>query len=216
MTSIRRKKMTNPEKGGRASLSRSPFVNTNPIPPLMASVTSTHIFRYVANNGATGQSISRAQLLNSSIMNVSGSTTNYRIINAIRVNRVDMYVAGPAPPGSNTVQLEWVSTYGPSKLISDTSVSSAQVAMIRSKPPPQSLASFWSLRQANESDTLMFLTCPASTIVDVSVNIVLADDSVAVSVSTSSTGTIGVLYATYLDGPRGSAIFTPISLPSLN
>jgi hypothetical protein len=218
MMSISRRKML-PRKR-TASVNRNPtLVDTNPIPSFVASVTSNHTYRYQCTGSPlTGQGITRSNLLNSQILNVSGSTTNYRTINAIRINRIEMYAAPLIGNSSSptTVQVEWVSTYGPSKVISDTTISASLVAVVKSKPPQSSLASYWSLRNSNESDTLMFLTAPVNTIVDLNVSIVYQDDSVANAVSTSSTGTIGVLYATYLDGPRSGASLVPVSLPSIN
>jgi hypothetical protein len=125
-----------------------------------------------------------------------------------------MYTASTG--GASSLSLEWLSTYGPSVIINDFSISTAIPAVIRTVPPRNSLASFWSLTASNESDTIMNLNAPAGTCVDVWFTIVFNDGVAARSVPTAISGTQGLVYATYLDGPRTGAVFGPVGLVGLN
>jgi len=155
-------------------------------------------------------------------VNLASTTTNAALLNAIKVNRIDIYSAGGSAAGASsplttgTITLEWLSTYGPSKFISDTTVGSASVAMISSKSPVNSLASAWSLSGINESDVLFSITCPAQSIIDVYCSVVLMDGTNSRLPSTTASGTVGFVYHTYLDGPRAGAVFQPLGIGFLN
>jgi len=147
-------------------------------------------------------------------MNTSGTTQNARVINAVKVNSISIW--SPCTTSVLSASLEWISTYGPSKLISDTTVSATFPAVIHSKAPPQSLAGFWSTTGSNESDVMFAMTCPVGSVVDVNINFIVQDDLNTAGVTTTNNGSVGIVYYTYLDGPSGSADFQPIALPFLN
>jgi hypothetical protein len=163
-----------------------------------------------------GQTVTRSNMLNNLIMNLSGGTSNAGMLNAIRISRIRVYSCNTSATNSATVTLEWLSTYGPSKYISDTALGMTSVAMIDSKPPRTSLASAWSLSGSNESDVLFSISCPSSSIIDVTVQLIVMDGSNARIATTSASGTTGFVYATPLDGPRSGANFGALGLPSLN
>jgi hypothetical protein len=189
---------------------------TNPIQQFNATVNLKHRFRYYSNGTATNVTVTRANLLNNLMVNISSSTGHWAIISAIKVDRIEMVSPSGALLTQGTISVEWLSTYGPSVIVSDTSNSTAIQCVVRSSPPRNSLASFWSLSNSNESDTLMNLNSPAGTVVDVFVTMVLNDGINSRNATTTNSGTQGILYASYLDGPRSGAIFTPISLAFLN
>jgi hypothetical protein len=155
-------------------------------------------------------------------MNVSNSTTGYRLMNAIKVNSISVWgvaIAGLSASvdvSVNNVSLEWLSTYGPSRIITDTTINPAETAMIHSKSPPNSLCGFWSTSNSNESDVMFKITSLSKCIVDVNFTYTIQDDSNVFGQNTTNSGTLGVVYATYLDGPASGAIFQPIGLPFLN
>jgi hypothetical protein len=155
-------------------------------------------------------------MLNNLVMNLSGGTTNGGLLNAIRITRVRVYSSAAAAAFGSTISLEWLSTYGPSKFISDTSIGATSVAMIDSKPPRTSLASSWSLSGSNEGDVLMSISTQTNAIIDVHVQLIVMDGSNARIATTSASGTTGFVYATYLDGPRSGAVFAPLGLPTIN
>jgi len=114
------------------------------------------------------------------------------------------------------VQLQWSSNYGPTSEFSDTGNAFAPAHLIVT-PPPQSLASFWSLTGSNESEILATYSCSIFTTVDVYVDMVLEDGESVATVTTTASGVAGQLYAGYLDRSVGAgALFIPISYQSLN
>jgi hypothetical protein len=192
------------------------------IPPLIATSTVNHVFRYTNTTSGTSTttSVSRGQLLNTLIMNVSNSTTNYRISNAIKINSITIwnpsYQTGTGNLFSSTCSVEWLSTYGPTKIVMDTSMTPDFPAMIHSRPPPASLCGVWSVRGSNESDVMFYITTAQGAIVDLNVTYTIQDDTSISGVGTTNSGSVGTVYVTYLDGPRSGAIYQPVQLPFLN
>jgi len=205
----------------KAPKSRRQTMPSQP-PMLPASNTVNHTFRFQANAG-TSLFINRGNLLNSLVMGFGG-TTQYRIINAIKVNSVQIWsvaavsIGNSVQPTPAQISFEWLSTYGPSRILSDMALGATTCARIFTRPAPNSLASFWSLRATNESDTLFSVSATQNSVLDLNVTYVLQDDTVASSVTTTASSTTGVQYYTYLDGPRGGAVWAPMpaTLPSIN
>jgi hypothetical protein len=223
LTVARRRRSRAPEKGRTRVISANSSANYNPmIPRIVTSSSVNHTFRYTTNAtvAAPGTSVTRGQMLNALIMNAGGGTTNGRITNAIKLNSISIWsIAGGVASGTpvaTSCSIEWLSEYGPSKLIIDTSINPAVMAMIHSKPPPGSLAGFWSVRGSNESTVLFNITAVVNAVVDVNVTYNIQDDTSVTSVTTAASGANLTVYATYLDGPRSGAVFAPVGLPSLN
>jgi hypothetical protein len=212
----------------RASQNKAPKSgrSSTRIPPLIATSTVNHVFRYTNTTSSMGGplpttvSVSRAQLLNALIMNTSNSTTNFRITNAIKINRLSIWspaaLSGTSNVGTVTCSVEWLSAYGPTKIVTDTSMSPTFPAIIHSRPPPASLCGFWSVRGSNESEVMFNITSWTGSVVDLNVTYTIQDDTSVTTVSTTNSGAVGTVYATFLDGPRSSAVYQPIQLPFLN
>jgi len=197
----------------KARLSRA----VNP-PAITATNTVNHVFQYVSQGNLTKFSITRAFMLSTVIMNSSSSTTNYRISNAIKLNSISIWSGLPASGSAitSTVAIEWLSSYGPSKIVMDTTINVSKPAVIHSRPPVNSLAGFWSLRNSNESDVLFQVTLPTGSIIQTNVTYNLQDDTAINLVSTTNSGAVGTVYYTYLDGPAAAAVLQPSVLPFLN
>lgn len=114
----------------------------------------------------------------------------------------------------STASIEWLSTYGPSKEVSDTGTP-LHPALLISSPPPQSLAGFWSLTGVNESDQLLALTVPIGAIVDVWVEQIVNDGQTPVTQSISNTATAGQVYALAFDGVSSNKL-VPVSYTTIN
>jgi len=194
-------------------------MTTDPIPSLSTTVVVGHTFRYQANASTSAQGITKAQLLNSMISNNASSTANSALIKSMKINRICMYAAATvASSGVPFTQLllEWLSQAGQSIKINRTVLGVSDVAVIDSKSPARSLASFWFDSGINEGDVMFNLTAPAGTVIDVSVSMAIGNDTNARIATTSASGTAGLFYLTYLDGPRGGAIWVPVGFQSLN
>jgi len=161
----------------------------------------------------TTRNVTRANMLNTLFTNLAGSTTNARLISGIRLKRIEIYSTGQ----DTAISLEWLSAYGPTREITDQSLSTASVACIRSSPPPQSIAGFWSMTGVNESEVLLAITTAGTaTVVDVWVDMIMFDGETPVTITTSASGTLGQTYMSYFDGPGSGATFVPQSYTTIN
>jgi hypothetical protein len=158
-------------------------------------------------------SITRADLLSRLVM-ATGATVAYRLFTAVRVTEVEIFGSGTG----TSVEVQWISENGPTKVVGDVSTSPAYPAHLISKPPMNSLASQWSTIGSNESTVLMRLNSPLSgCILDLTFNAVLGDahlgETVATAISISG-GTAGNIGSPALDHSAGSPAWTPLAWPS--
>ncbi len=169
-------------------------------PQFMSTVQSSHKFRFTAA-AASSVIITRAQLLN--LISMATTTTNqYRVIAAIKLNRVEAWVNPPVlGAASSQVALEWMGTYAPTNTVADSSMG-VSPAHIRTKPPKESSASWWSLSGTNESTELFAFTFSIGAIIDidVSINFVESEGATAAENGTAAASTVGRVYYNYLDG----------------
>jgi len=161
-----------------------------------ATISGTHVFRFNSDT-TVSQSLSRGNLLNLVRCAVS-STAAARIFSGVRLNWIKIYsFSSETETRVQTCSVEWTSTNGPSRVISDTG-NAMHPAYVHTSPPRDSLASFWSLTGNNESDVLCLIEKPVAAITDISVSFILQNGetpSSASSFSGLSTGSIGI------DGP---------------
>jgi hypothetical protein len=194
------------------------IVDTNRVPSqFSATVRFKHKFRFLCTTASftSPVTISRANLLSLLVMNGASNTTNYRIITGLKLNRIEIF--GPSNLGSiataSTVSVEWLSNLGPSTVVSDSSSSNAFPSHITTSPPPQSLASFWSLSGINETENLFTITAQTLSIIDVWCDIVLMNGESAHSVPSTNSGVAGTLYLLALDSSGGN--YPPVSYQTL-
>jgi hypothetical protein len=148
------------------------------------------------------------------VVNASGGTTNYRILSGFRLKSLSIW-ASPASLGATaTASVEWLSENGPSVVVSDTSVGTAQPLVVNTSPPPGSLAGYWSYLGNNEATVLAILNAPAGAVVDITYETILCNGETALTATTTNSGSAGKVYMTYLTGVT-STIFVPQSYLSL-
>jgi hypothetical protein len=196
--------------------------NSSTVPRILqidASVRVRHRYRFQKGSAASGApiNITRANLLNLMLVG-SGAFSGYRIIAGIKLKRIE--IISTFGTGSTTdpvpISLEWLSNYGPSAQSSDTASNVSVNACIKTSPPKQSLASFWSLTGVNESEVLCKLILPqnASHTVDLWVDIVLMDDETPVTVVTAALSTAAQFYLSYMDG-QSTSVLVPVSYTAI-
>jgi hypothetical protein len=182
-----------------------------------SNVILKHRFRWATdtNNGVVNQAFNRFLATSLLFMNIASGTLNYSIIAASKINRVEIY--GPCVNSTTlaTVSIEWLSNFGPSSEFSDSTTSSASPPHIVCVPPPLSLASFWSLTGSNASEVLFLYTLLPGSIIDIWFDIVLFDGETSSLITTTSSGTVGQLYAVALDGTGASTKVHPVSYATL-
>jgi hypothetical protein len=136
-------------------------------------------------SASTNYVVTRGCLLNALVFMESTSGANaYRIIQSIRVSRVDAWLflaPGASTAGVLDLEIEWFSS-----LANDVRVSSmgnsTRPAFITSHPPRSTLASFWSVTGSLETDVLFTLSgdnagynAQSTLVVDVHVDYTLVD-----------------------------------------
>ena len=199
---MKRSTKSRPRRGGGATI---------PHPPQFDA--TKHVngrARYVVVGTQTAVSITRGALLSHLIMNSASGTANYRLFSAFRLKSVEIWGAA----ASAAVSIEWRSANGPTVIASDTTVLSAVPAHVRTSPPKDSLAGFWSLTGTNESESLFLITSPADSIVDITYEAIVQNGESATLVTTTASGAIGTVYETYLAGATTTG-FVPVSYASL-
>ncbi len=191
---------------------------TNSVIPHPTQFNSTVRFtrkaRFVCGTSSSTLNLTRAMLLNHLVV-AKTTTTATRLLSGIRLAHIQIWYFPTGNAASeqyvpNTVSVEWTSTYGPSVIVSDTSLS-IEPASILTKPPKDSLASFWSLTGTNESDVLAILTLLARTVIDITYECVLQNGETPVGLSPTTVMTAGAVYMSYLDGIAGSGNISPVS-----
>jgi len=158
------------------------------------------------------------------LMNISGSTSNLRVFHAVRLVSITAYLPTSSVVWNGSVTLaivpsisvSWASENAPQTTTSESNPGSImQKAVFR--PPKDSLAAFWSTSSANESVPILYLQLSTGVILDV---IIQANMSGALqggtAVSTTSSGTAGIIYNSYFDGPNSGAVIVPQGTSSLN
>jgi hypothetical protein len=179
------------------------------------NVEYNHMYRfYVSSNANTV--ITPTTLLGA--MGTIGRVTNTSvttICNSVRLNRVKIWGAGAttgtAGTSLQTVSVDWTGEGNtPSREVTDSSNSVTFPAFVDTRPPPQSLASFW---QVASSTTLCTLSAPPGSLVEVHLTSILADgspDSLGTTINVA-TAIVGRPYYLALDGPSTNA-YLPIGL----
>lgn len=172
-------------------------------PEFMSTISSGHVFRFITAAGAFGPvPVTRRNLLNLYSM-AATTTSQYRIIGAIKLNRVRVW-GQPAALGSvnSPILVEWLGTDAPSAIHSDTA-SGVAASYVDTKPPRNSSSRWWSTSgAANENDTLFNIKGPTGTVVDIHCSIRFVDDEAATpsEAGTGAASTVGTVYFNYLDG----------------
>jgi hypothetical protein len=186
---------------------------TSIIKPYRADPIISFSIRYIATGSNTAinaaRLVTRAFVLNTLIVNLVSTTSNSRLLQAVKINKLTLYT-------SNVASVEWLSSYGPSSAILVTGTSTVSPGILVSRPPQKTLAGAWSFNGSNESENVLSLTYTSGDILDVSFSAVLCDRASGSSVVTASSGSNGFIYRTFFDGPSGSAQMQPLALSFLN
>jgi len=156
-------------------------------------------FRYISTTTPSVNVAIAVSNLTQAIVMATAANSSQLLIDSIRLLKVEIWHA--AAQGAATTVCEVAgsqSTPGPENRKSDICVG-VQPAHVQWRPAPLSNASFW---QDNQSSLELFrITCPATAIVDVTVELIfLFNVGDAVLGPTPAGATTGVIYGTTLDG----------------
>jgi len=184
-------------------------------PPLTPSLMGRYRARYVVTADFSStlgySSLCRNFCICSSVANperVSCFFSNVKILS------IEAWCQNPGSGsfavGAATIALNWTGAdslgLGLDKVVSDTALGTARPAHIYSRPPRQAPASMW--HPYTSTDAYASMTVPQGTIIDVFFAFVVdaSPQSIPADLVTTSTGlTIGVQYASSLDGASAIA-----------
>ncbi len=178
-------------------------------PQLSTNVVLRHRFRFKSSVDTAVAITDRNLNQIFGAMCTVANTTLKGIVNAVKLHSVEVWTPPASQGAAATVSLQWNSgAFAPDVEVSDTTISTAMPAHIKTSPPPGSSASFWMGESA--ANTMFTLTAPTGSIIDVDVTGVLADTQAALTSYTVAAGTLGAFYYLPLDGATDG--YLPVSL----
>jgi len=183
---------------------------------MRANLESSHRFRFVSSNGAA-TTVSTRDLLQACGCVATTATSASGIFGSVRLKQIELWTPAPSQGASATCSVRWYASnagIAPNREVSDTSVSTATPAHLRTSPPRGSLTGFWQVDGLNSQ--LFDLVAPPGTIIDVWVDLILADGPAepGAAALTVAGATVGALYYFALDG-RASGLYLPVSLTTV-
>lgn len=182
------------------------------LPVLNTNVVVKHKYRFIATAVSTNAVITSNNLLScAGVMGTVIATTVSMIFASGRLRQVEVWGGGAAAGTGSTVSVEWTGAgNSPNLEYSDSTISAANPAHLRLTPPKNTLASFWQLSTA--SVNMFQITCPAGTVVDVTLDLILSDTGAATTTIAGFAGSVvGQMFYLALDG-RATNNFVPVRL----
>jgi hypothetical protein len=187
---------------GRKRLPNVPF-------PLLATPSLGHVFQFTSSGAASALSITRNDVLNL-LVTAATAITSYPMIAAIKIKKIRAWAPIISSYVPQAMEIEWNGgLYAPSAIHSAVSDGTFP-AKLETRPPPGSSPDLWSLTGAsNIAEDLFSITCPANTVIQLSVALRLMDDEAPGASYTVAGATVGKVYYGYLDGPVATGILPP-------
>ncbi len=181
-------------------------------PQITTSISVGHVFRF-QTTAAGSYSIS-GQSLGDLICMATSATAAYQLTSAVRLSRIEMWGTPSSSFAPVTVSCDFrgttAGTFGPSRLMSDTSVGSTRVAHLVAQPPRDSQASQW--QSASSTGVIGTISYPAGCVIDIHYALTLNDNAGVQSVTGTVAGaTVGQLYVRSLDSNNSTAVIQPLS-----
>lgn len=178
----------------RASISMIPNLASNPV------VTRTLRFAFTASGTVN---ITQSSLTNLIALSYGGTTGWYSLTNSAKIRKITIYSTGGGSGIFGYVAVQYASTQAPNVCHTATG-NDVNPAVLVSKPPSTSLASFWYAQVASGGPLLAELTANDTDVVDLDFSFVLSNANDGVAQLTSSTaGSAGQVFYGYLDGVGG-------------
>jgi hypothetical protein len=137
---------------------------------------------------------------------------------SVKINWIEMWGPQSAYGTDNTVSVEWDAGYvnTNNRIQMGTTVSNAQPAYLKARPPGQSLAGFW-VSFGGGNAVLCKIAGPANFIMDVNLSFISSNDEQSTPPSLIITGpaTVGNVYYLAPDYPT-STDFPPVGLVTIH
>jgi len=185
-----------------------------PRPPQLNNLNPATNFKLRYNMSAGTIAINKNAIL-SSVGNVAAtSILLYNYWGSFKINSLEMWC--PSVNNATTeCSVEWIGgSYGNNKLVQDTSNSVTYPAHVKTSPPQNNSASFW--QSGDTVDIFTITTSASNTIVDLSVQLMMTDNTFGVIPVAVTGATAGSVVYLGLDGlPSASSLFQVLTLPTL-
>jgi hypothetical protein len=206
------RRAVNTPRSSKFPLIRNPRVVTTGPNQFRANPEVTRRYRFTSTS-ATLTAISPALLLNASGVLAATAILGYQIFQSVKVRMIEIWTPPASQGAAATCSVLFpVATNTQAREVSDTTVSVSQPAHVRCGPPANSLAGFWN---GTTGTTMFSLVAPPGSVIDVTISLVMGDNSVSTSVVLVG-ATIGRVYYCALDsGTAAGSIYPPVSLTQL-
>ena len=203
----------------RASAASAAALNSFAPPPFSAAIVWGKTLRFRSSSALTSQAVTASNLLDLLVMATTTTAVN-RLCSAVRLTQVEVWGPMAADLVPVTVSVEYntdaaTGISGSNKLRSDTSMGADRCAHVRYRPPMGTVASFW--QGVSSSQRLFLLSCPANSIVDIQLTLVLQNGEAATAAANAAVAaTVGTVYCRGLDGlATASSVLPPVSYPQI-
>jgi len=181
-------------------------------PQLKSNIVVKHNYRFTATAGANVAINAQNLILAAGTVCTVVNSVATSFFGSVKVQYVNVWSPPSAQGNFATCSIEYNGAAAASTVeFSDTSVSPTQPAMLKTRPPKSSNASFW--QTPNVGNNAMFtLICPANSIIDVGLDLLLYDDEASAPVTRAiAAGVVGLTYYLALDSLTGHNL-VPVSL----
>lgn len=180
-------------------------------PQIRTNVIVTHKYRFTSSSGTTTAITSDGCAFAAGAI---GTVTNSKVnalAASVKLDCLEIWTPPAAQGNTATCSVEWNGQQSSSTVeVSDTTVSTAIPAHVKTTPPARSLSSFWQdLAVGNVQ--LCAITAPAGSIIDATISFILDDSGNATTQASVGTAVIGEVYYLALDA-TGTHIYTPVAL----
>jgi hypothetical protein len=214
----RRPKFNNKRKGNKAS-NQGPKGSLMKIermdhPPQINGYEVTHKnrFRFTVTAATALSQISFQNLLDTFVI-AATATAGFDFFDIVKIRAIEVW--GQAALGTpSTITVAFVTGTGDRSIHTDTSLG-VKPAYVKAVPSEKSLASFW---QVSAAGAAFLITCPAGSVVDLSLSFKTAEELAPVATQNALAGaTVGQNYFRGMDGLAFAATnFPPIGGVNVN
>ncbi len=178
-------------------------------PQIPSNLRYKHHFRYRATAAGDIQPTNTQALASFGSMCTVVNSTLQSIHSSFKISKIQCWFVAATAGTPVTCSVEWIGQQNyPSVEMSETSVSPSVYSCLTTRPPPNSLASFWQL--PSNTITIGRIIFPAGALLDIWVELIVRDDETAAATTVGS-ATLGSMYWPALDGAV-SNVMRPVSL----
>jgi hypothetical protein len=165
------------------------------------------VFRFSATAAITTQNYTTLDL-SYLFIQAATITTAYPVMGSYHLKMIEIWGTSAAIGTTSTVDIEWNSTatQTANTSVSDTVLSPFQNAHVRSPPPANSNASFWQDTGSAGASILFSITCPANSVVDITVDFTINWQEPAGTQRVVAGATPGTVYVPNLGGTTLAAV----------